>query len=215
MSLGGVCCLHDPMLMFELDADISILYLYNIFICIYDLQMKSLSDSLREVFPTLEESKLTQVEEAFIHWLHYRELEVNDEILQGFSSRLSQMIVGRSAADKRKERAAKRRKIDDKNESGKTGEDRDDEDIDYCIRCPAYLYCQLKLIYRSEHFVVFDKPWDFRIDRKEDELPNFQNEPTVAQRFHQVFGNDLNVRFCHQLGITFTHTPLTHVVVSL
>lgn len=78
------------------------------------------------------------------------------------------------------------------------------DDIKYCKICPAYLWCSLRIIHEDENFIAFNKPWDYRIDRRVVEEPGFVGEPTIQNYFTKRFP-DIAVRFCHQLGNIHTH----------
>lgn len=79
---------------------------------------------------------------------------------------------------------------------------RDRLDYQELMESPFYIRCPLSIVYEDQNYVAFNKPWDYRIDRRRNaavERPKHAEFDTLAAIFKRMFPAIENVRFCHQL----------------
>ncbi|EZG59048.1 pseudouridine synthase [Gregarina niphandrodes] len=105
-----------------------------------------------------------------------------EEVLEGVRCRLMQMHSSRKNVSARE---------------GISEEEVCNHDWEFLHCCRQYLDCHLKIVFEDERFVAVNKPWDYRIDLRTGDAPNYIGEPTLAAWFQNRYGYP--VRFCHQL----------------
>lgn len=136
-----------------------------------------------EIFPSATQSQAVEIVQQFLSYLvqrnpHLEKVVADAVVIEGFKTRLWQMVISR------------RQTVSET------------DDIRYCLNCPAYLCCKPSVIYSDENYIAINKPWDYRLDRKVSETPQFIDEPTLSEyvcRLTSDNGSQFVQRFCNQL----------------